>query len=297
MRFFTTVAMAAVISCGTAAADETVIEGALAFQAMQKTTCGTTEQGKTRFGIWEGRTFSRVPGEKDRLLFDVMGINVRQCIVLNDPVRGRGYRSVSREIMVYMEPDSGEILDTWENPWTGETVKVLHVANDPVNMRAPRYERDEEGELSARLTLRQYGELSAASYEIPLFYDNPLGGDYQAYVGGSYHAMEIFNSFIYTKNLHHKSVKSIGQSHMTRSRVSQWLQWLEMGSRPGLMIFNASGFSTFEADKIPERLQEILAQRYPLYQTPPPLDDPRPNETSWTVCKKYIEQQSDGSEG
>ena len=32
--------------------------------------------------------------------------------------------------------------------------------------------------------------------EAPLFYTNPLAGEYQDYVGGNYHAMEIFNFFM-----------------------------------------------------------------------------------------------------
>ena len=39
----------------------------------------------------------------------------------------------------------------------------------------------------------------------------------------------------------------------------------------------------------------ILRERYPLYQTPPPLDDKRPNETSWTVFKKYIDEKNSES--
>ena len=31
------------------------------------------------------------------------------------------------------------------------------------------------------------------NYEIPLFYKNAMGGEYQKYVGGSYHATEIFD--------------------------------------------------------------------------------------------------------
>ncbi|MDX1515741.1 MAG: DUF1838 family protein [Woeseiaceae bacterium] len=273
----------------TAAAETVTLTGRDAFVAAQKSTCGTTEQARTRYGIFEGRAYSRVPGEKDRHLFDVLGINVRHCKVVDDERRGSGFRSVSREIMVYMDPASGEILDTWSNPWTGKDVTVLHVANDPVNMRAFRYERDDAGSPAGERTLRVYGDLTASSAEVPLFYRNPLGGDYQAYVGGMYQAMEIFNTYYSTERILDASVDSVGDSHLSWSRVAQWLPWLEMGDRPGMMIFNATGFSTFDRDKIPAALTEILDERYPLYWTPPPLDDERPNETSWTVFRRHLE--------
>lgn len=278
----------------TSNAEEVTVSGNEAFILSQKGTCGTVLEGQTRYGIFEGRSYSRVPGERDRHLFNVLGINVRHCSVVEDDIRGRGFRSVSREIMVYMDPESGEILDTWTNPWTGEDIQVLHVANDPVNMRAYRYQRDEEGNnADLERTFRVYGDLSAASAEIPLFYPNPLGGDYQAYVGGMYHAMEIFNSFYSTERLFDYEAESMGDTHLSWSRVAQWLPWLEMGDRPGVMIFNATGFSTFDRDKIPQALVDILDDRYPLYWTPPPLDDDRPNETSWTVFRKHMESQAD----
>lgn len=267
-----------------------VREGADAIRLDAKMTCGTTEQGVTRYGMWEGKLYSRVPAEKDRHLFDVVGINTRQCAQLNDPVRGPGFRSVSREIMVYLDPRTHEIIDRWENPWTGQTIDVIHVANDPVNMRQPSYARDAAGK-PARTELREYGDVLVSSHEVPLFYTNPLAGDYQAYVGGAYHAMEIFNTFYPRADLLNDKARRIGDPHLAWQRVSSWLPWMQMADRPGLMIFNATGFSTFDSARIPPILRRVLDERYPEYLVPPPIDDARPNETTWTVTKKAIDAQ------
>ena len=291
MKTASFVVSALALLSSTAWAETITLSGADAFNASQKTTCGTLDERKTRYGVFEGRAYSRVPGEKDRHLFDVLGINVRHCSVAEDDTRGRGFRSVSREIMVYMDPETGEILDTWRNPWTDNDVEVIHVANDPVNMRAVRYERNADGDYDIERSLRIYGDTAASSGEVPLFYRNPLGGDHQQYVGGMYHAMEMFNSFYSAARLLDNGSRSIGDSHLAWSRVAQWLPWLEMGDRPGIMIFNATGFSTFDKSKVPAKLVEILDTRYPLYWTPPPLDDQRPNETSWTVFKRHIESR------
>ena len=269
-------------------AGEEIREGEAAVEWNAKTTCGTTEQGVTRYGMWEGRLLSRVPAEKDRVLFNVIGINTRQCAQLTDPVRGPGFRSVSREIMVYLDPLTNEIIDQWLNPWTGETVAVIHVANDPVNMRAPTFARREDG-TPHRLRLRRYDDTLVASNEIPLFYVNPLAGDYQEYVGGHYHAMEIFNTFYRAADLLDSRRTRIGESRISWQRISGWLPWMKMADRPGLMVFNATGFSTFDEKKIPPQLRQVLEQRYPEYLTPPPLDDARPNETTWTITKRAID--------
>lgn len=273
-------------------AEDVTRTGDDALALMQKMTCGTTEAGKTRYGIFEGRVYSRVPGEKDRHLFNVLGINTRQCAMPTDAERGQGYRSVSREIMVYLDPKTKEIVDTWRNPWTGKRIEVLHVANDPVNMRAARYATNDEGK-PASVTVRRYGDMVASSSEVPLFYTNPLGGEYQDYVGGHYHAMEIFNTYYPAREFLNDRDRSLSVSYISWQRVAQWLPWLQMGSKPGLMVFNATGFSTFDDDEIPDKLVEILNERYPDYLTPPPLDDARPNETSWTVFQKAMAEKAE----
>jgi hypothetical protein len=239
-------------------------EGDAAVLWNTKLTCGTTEQGVTRYGMWEGRMFSRIPGEKDRHIFDVVGINTRQCERHKDPARGEGYRSVSREIMVYLDPATG------------------------VNMRAPSFARDATGK-PARVTLRQYGDLLVASREVPLFYENPLAGAYQDYIGGKYHAMEIFNTFYSAADFLAPKGPRISPSRLAWQRVSGLLPWLRMGDRPGVMIFNATGFSTFDRAQISPKLMQILQTRYPEYLTPPPLGDARPNATTWTITKDWID--------
>ena len=269
-------------TAATATALAEVYTGRQAWEIGRKSTCGTLEAGVTRYGLWRGKAYSRVPGEKDRHLFNLVGINTRQCASLDDTTRGAGFRSVSREVMLYLDPVTGEVLDTWENPWTGETVTVVHVANDPVNMRAPSFAAD-----AREITLHRHGPLLVSASEIPLFYDNPLGGDYQTYVGGTYHAMEIFDTFYDAEEMLTPD-RRLERSWIAWVRVAQWLPWMKMGSRPGLMVFNATGSSTFDRSEIPALLRTVLEERYPSYFEPPPLDDDRPNETSWTVFRKSL---------
>ena len=114
-----------------------------ALLASNKLFCDN-QPGEVSLYWWQGVVYSRIPGEKDRHIFDVQGINVRQCARFEDETRGLGFRSVSREVMFYLDPATGEVLREWENPWTGETVEVIQVHNDPVNSRAPRWARDED---------------------------------------------------------------------------------------------------------------------------------------------------------
>jgi hypothetical protein len=46
---------------------------------------------------WKGQVYSRIPGEKDRHLFNIQGMNIRESRV-SDEDENVGYRLVSREV-------------------------------------------------------------------------------------------------------------------------------------------------------------------------------------------------------
>jgi hypothetical protein len=268
-----------------------------AISIMKRAQCGPAD-GKPAIFYWTGKVYSRVPGEPDRLLFSGDGMNVRQCTTVTDPVRGTGYRQVSRELMTVNDPVTGEILREWKNPWTGETVEVLQIANDPVNM-PPMFPLGRDGK-PVELGFRQIGNYVMMPMEIPLRYHNVLGGDYQAYIGGQYHAMEIFDFIAPASEILNDRVEHVAPS-IAWVRISDWLPWMKMGGRSGQLVFNAVGTKLKSFDELPARLRQEIADHYPDYQSPPPMDDARPNETSWTVFKKWVDAKSppsaDGSKG
>jgi hypothetical protein len=237
---------------------------------------------------WSGEVYSRVTGEPDRLLFKGEGFNVRQCVTVNDPKRGKGWRLVSKEIMLYLDPKTGAVLRDWANPWTGETVKVMHIANDPVSQR-PSFAASADG-TPIRFNGRRSGRWMLMPAVIPLFYHNVLAGEYQDYVGGKYHSMEIFD---FTADADELLDTKYPTAHPTISwvRISDWMPWMKMRGRQGQIVFNAMGTKLKGFDDLPKVLKDEVAANYPGYTTPPPGDDPRPNATTWTEFKKQVESE------
>ena len=259
-----------------------------ALEINKRMQCGEAD-GKQAVYHWSGRAWSRVEGEPDRLLFKIEGMNVRQCTTVTDPQRGKGYRLVSREILLYLDPVTGEVVRNWKNPWTGETVEVLHVANDPVNSR-PSFAKGPDGASFSNANLRREGRWFFMPSEIPLFYTNPLQGVYQDYVGGKYHAMEIFD-FAFDANEMLDTRNATSFPIVSWVRMAEFLPWMKMRGRPGIVIINAMGNKLKSFDELPALLKTEIAANYPAYTAPPPLDDSRPNETSWTVFKKWADRQ------
>ncbi len=281
------VAMGAVVSAN--AAPKRMLDltkAADALTAMRKVQC-STKDGEAVVYHWSGKVFSRVEGEPDRHLFNVEGMNVRQCVTVTDPARGTGFRQVSRELMFYLDPATGAVLKSWANPWTAKRVEVVHVANDPVNMRAPVFPVGRDGkpfDLGARI---ENGKVFMPT-EVPLFYTNPLGGDYQAYAGNQYHAMEIFDFVAEASDLL-DAAKPRANPSIAWVRISPFLPWMEMGGRNGVLVFNATGGTVDGIAALPAVIRDQIATTYPTYTAPPPADDARPNETSWTYFKKRID--------
>lgn len=256
-------------------------------QINRKVQC-SLKDGEVVVYTWSGRAYSRVPGERDIHLFNLEGMNIRQCITVTDEKMGTGYRMVSREIMLYLDPKTNEVLRHWENPMTGETVEVIHVANDPVNGR-PSFGVDAEGK-PMTMRLRDINGAWLMNFEVPLFYSNPLAGDYQKFVGGTYHATEIFDFNGDMAELLDPN-KPVAYPVVSWVRISQFLPWMEMGGRSGDMYFNAVGRKLQSFDQLPEVMKAEIAANYPDYTAPPPADDARPNETSWTYMKKIIDSR------
>ena len=245
--------------------------------------CSTVDEAPAVF-TWSGDVYSRRMGERDRLLFRVEGMNVRACSAASDPERGEGFALVSRELLLYLDPETNEVIDRWQNPWTGETTEVLHVNNDPVNFEMFETGRDGQptvwpGEVTDGLWFQRT--------TVPLFYPNPLGGKYQAEVGGTYHATEMFNFFGDTDSLLDPDEEA--EVHVGWARISDWLPWMKMGGREGTLYFHTAGSKVAGVDALPEVMRTAIAERFPLYAAPPPAGDDRENVTSWGWYAAYAE--------
>ena len=256
---------------------------------LMKTRCSLND-GETALYWWEGRMYSRKPAEKNRHLFNVQGMNIRHCETLSDPVRGLGFVARSRELMFYLDPDTNEVMRIWANPWTGEEVEVVQVANDPPGNYREIWARDEDGNPSATLSyFFKDGLMMNGGGAARLFYSNPLGGDYQQYVGGIYHAMEFGTGASPADEILNADLPAAQDRIISWGRVSKWLPWMKMGDRSGVVVFHTAGIRLSGFDEMPAVMLDEIDANYPEYREPPPIRTENPKETSWTVFKDHID--------
>ena len=58
-----------------------------------------------------------------------------------------------------------------------------------------------------------------------------------------------------------------------------------------MMIFSTVGGRVENFAALPPSLRLEIEKSYPSYVAPPPLDDARPNETTWTYVKKIVDSR------
>ena len=57
------------------------------------------------------------------------------------------------------------------------------------------------------------------------------------------------------------------------------------------MVHYTYGMRLFDWADLPAVLREEIETNYPTFMTPPSVDDDRPNETTWTVFKRIVDEK------
>ena len=95
----------------------------LAFARIQ----GDLNLGTPKYGWYKGYVSAVRPGKK---LDDLFGFEGFGAVKLEQMPDG-SIRRILREVGLYTDLKSGEVLEEWYNPYLDERVRVVPVANDP----------------------------------------------------------------------------------------------------------------------------------------------------------------------
>ncbi len=240
--------------------------------------------GKDVVTWWSGQVFAAIPDERPKLLFGFEGMNVARMEQLEDG----SWRMLSREYAVYKDPGSGQILEHWLNPWTGATLKVFDVQNDPVNQQLGGGPRADD-EAPRLLPLRQMGDDVILGFDVPLAYQNPIQPDQhpESSTGPLYVGSEHFGFYARKTELDDPTIQSAPIA-IAWFREGPWLPWMQMGDHAGLLIYSGYGKKLLGGvDELPQPFHDYLMQHAPQYLTAP-REWSQPNATSWTVYKRQV---------
>ena len=226
---------------------------------------------------WSGSVYGFTPGQMQKELFHIVGMNVSRCL---QNEKGEWFQT-SRELTYYLDPATDKILQTWKNPYTNEDVNVMHVANNPV-----------QNPLTGTFKGTLQNNIVTAQLDVNLTYPNILSTDPKFSDYGNqalYQASELFKLTALLKDVQN-SKKPSAPMILSWDRVGPWLPWMKMKDAPGMLIYSARGSKLKSFAELPSLLQQEINTRMPLYKSAPYCKLVLRNETSWSYFAKHLSE-------
>jgi hypothetical protein len=199
-----------------------------------------------QIGGFHGLMYGRIGDSRLLPLFGYTGTGVMQSKIDADGnmwIRGK-------ETGYFTDLATGDILETWDNPWTGETVEVFNFYNPnmggKLTAQMPRFAMgaakddatlmnegthvDQSGMVPFILPFEVFGDDLMLAWDYAHEYTNPVTKDKwpKACTGDRISPSEHFNFYISLEQMMDRSAPTCRYT-AGFSRVSQWWPWMRMG--------------------------------------------------------------------
>lgn len=243
------------------------------------------KEGEEVVTYWTGTAYAFVPQKKTERLFDFEGYNIAKAVKSEE-----GYDQLAREVLLFKNHTTGEIIESWYNPFLEDTVEVIHIWNDPANFHLP-LRLFSNGQMPIHFIPLDDNRI-AMFVDAWLIFSSPLPRkDFPEYSRSDlYQAGEIFNFFIRCKDLQNSRLHSI-PVEFSWVRISDFLPWMRMGDREGYIIFSGRGHKLkggFQA--LPIHIREYVLRKFPAFAKAPDTFT-SPNMSSWRYFKKILQER------
>ncbi len=245
------------------------------------------EDGKETCGYFAGTQYAVIgTQEVIKPLFRIQGFGMSRVTRLPD---GR-YENLHREVVYYLDLKEDRILETWENPYTGEEVEVFHTHNDPVNSHystkfRQRFGTEETGfeevEFPFILPWQVFGDRAVVSFQVNTRWPTPLPPKKwpREHFGDWYRTSEYFQIHASMADLNDPEQMKV---HYTGAwqKVAPWHPWMLMDNREGGIVGITSVFSLDSTDDLPAHVRAYTEKNFPKYLHAP-TEWSEPNMTTW----------------
>lgn len=238
---------------------------------------GNTDPARTKHGWYRGRIMGVAPGGAVRDLLGIKGMSSQRL----EPLAGQpGWMLLQKEVGFFFDLESGEVIDKWENPYTGEVVDVMHIANPSVNrnvepvVRDSRFyddpEKAREAEKPFILPWQQAGDRLFVEQHAHFWARNPLDpAIWQRESSGPMLQVSDMLSFNVrlsdVRNPERTSLESWG----SWVHVRPWQPWMLMAMAPGHCLYNCFTGSADALEDIPADIVAATRSRFPDFLSAP----------------------------
>ncbi|MGI9292304.1 MAG: DUF1838 family protein [Gammaproteobacteria bacterium] len=245
------------------------------------------KDGVETCGYFAGTQYSVIGAQEViKPLFRIAGFGMSRVTRLPD---GR-YQNLHREVVFYLDLKEDRILETWDNPFTGETVEVFNTHNDPVNSYystsfKQRFGTDESGyetvEFPFILPWETFGDRTIVSFAVNTRWPTPLPPEKwpREHFGEWYRTSEYFQIHSSLANLNDPDMPKVPYTGAWQ-KVAPWHPWMLMDNREGGILGISNVFSLNGVEDLPPLIREYAEKHYPKYLTAP-TEWVEPNMTTW----------------
>lgn len=274
---------------------------------------GSFDLERPTIATFHGTMFASVGTARLRPLFGYAGTGVTKCRWTDDGnLKMRG-----KETGYFYDHQTGRVIDTWDNPFTGETVEVYHFLNDRIGatltrelpklyvgdaadhaIEMNRFEVDDEQAASPFvLPWQVYGDEVLLEWDYAHEYPNPVtpAAWPKASTGATINPSEHFTIFASLSELEDRDLPS---AHFRAgfSRVSPFWPWMRMGQSgvDGVMFGRLFSRTTHRGrDDLPPALRERIEAEAPDYLDYPEDWDENAVLSSWEAFARDIPREVD----
>ncbi len=247
---------------------------------------GDLDPTKQKYFWFKGYVSGVRPGKRIDDLCGAQGFGAIRLIPQPDGTIQR----LCREVIMYTDLRSGEVLQEWQNPYLNETVKVVHVDNDPFNYMIedffptpPKFGGLNNEAPPPRVPFILPWSQNQAWLEmeihIHLAYPSALQPDKwpRESAGPIAQVSEFFAHHVRAEDLQNEKLTTVDYRG-TWNRITPWLPWMLMGQMPGQAQYNCFMGNT-------DNLEQVLGR--------PVLDYAEKNYKKYfTAPEKYIAGRS-----
>jgi hypothetical protein len=230
--------------------------------------------GQQKYFWFKGYVMGVRPNKRVNDLFGAQGFGV---IRLKEREDG-SFERLCREIILYTDLNTNEVLEEWKNPFIQETVKVVQVDNDPFNYLIADHfppppsfgglnKEKAPPKIPFVLPWTQRGDWLEMEMHIHLAYPNALQPEEwpRESSGKVARVSEMFAHHVKAADMQNPDITSLDYLG-TWNRITPWLPWMYMGQADGGCQYNCfMGTADHPGDVLPKPVMDYAEKHYAKY--------------------------------
>lgn len=212
-----------------------------------------------------GKTYAYFPGEPVRELFYHDGFYLGKFWKQDDGT----HRSTIYEITFKRDIETGKLLETWDNPFTGRTDELMNSVGGPQeriynDWGWDRPEKARGPENPRMLEWNFINDTAWFTWDIFFRFRNPIQPDvYPEESSGEYlNLVNLTNYYGSLSDIENPNILNAPATLFYNS-VTGWQPWMRMGQRPGTLIGKSVGVKLNSFEELPREVFEAGEQKFP----------------------------------